>query len=99
MRLSPQTLMVLEALRHGARTWSHGYDVSKLTRLKSGTLYPILARLHEEGWLEARWEEAREPGRPPRHLYRLSAVGSRAANRILESPAARTGPLGVVRQS
>jgi DNA-binding PadR family transcriptional regulator len=91
--------MVLEALKHSARTWCHGYDVSKLTRLKSGTLYPILSRLHDEGWLEARWEEAREPGRPPRHLYRLSAVGSKATSRILDSRATRTGPLGVVRQN
>ena len=98
MRLSPQTLIVLEALQRNARSWCHGYDVSKLTRIKSGTLYPILSRLHEEGWLEARWEEGREPGRPPRHLYRLSAAGSKAASRSLEAAAARAGPLRVVRQ-
>jgi len=99
MRLSPQTLAVLQALRQSARDWSHGYDLSKLTRIKSGTLYPILSRLHDEGWLETRWEELREPGRPPRHLYRLSAAGSRAANRILEAAAVNMGSLRVARQS
>ncbi len=99
MRLSPQTLAVLQALRQSAREWSHGYDLSKLTRIKSGTLYPILSRLHDEGWLETRWEELREPGRPPRHLYRLSAAGSRAVNRILEAAAVNVGSLRVARQS
>jgi DNA-binding PadR family transcriptional regulator len=99
MRLSPQTLIVLQALKHSARDWCHGYDVSKLTRIKSGTLYPILSRLHDEGWLEARWEEGREPGRPPRHLYRLSAAGSKATSKILDASAARTGSLRVARQS
>src|SRR5260221_8962676 len=99
MRISPQTLIVLQALRQSAHSWCYRYDLSKLTRIKSGTLYPILSRLHDEGWLETRWEEVREPGRPPRHLYRLSAAGSRAANGILEGAAVRMGPLRVARQS
>ena len=41
-------------------------DLSKLTHIKSGTLYPLLSRLHDEGWLETRWEESPDPGRPPR---------------------------------
>jgi PadR family transcriptional regulator PadR len=84
---------VLQALQHSAREWCHGYDLSKLTRIKSGTLYPMLARLDDEGWLEARWEPGREPGRPPRHLYRLSAAGCRAANRLLA--AAGTEPIAL----
>jgi PadR family transcriptional regulator PadR len=46
--------------------------------LKSGTLYPILMRLAEYGLLETRWEEV-EPGKPPRHMYRLTAEGLRYA--------------------
>jgi DNA-binding PadR family transcriptional regulator len=32
-------------------------------------------RLHEQGLLESRWEEAERPGLPPRHVYRLTAAG------------------------
>jgi DNA-binding PadR family transcriptional regulator len=99
MRLSRQTVVVLNALKQSAHDWCHGYDLSKLTRIKSGTLYPILSRLHDEGWLEARWEAGREPGRPPRHLYRLSAAGFKATNKILEASPARTNSLRVARQS
>jgi DNA-binding PadR family transcriptional regulator len=62
----------------------HGYDVSWETGLKSGSLYPILARLSDQGLLESRWEQEVGLGRPPRHLYRLTAAG-RAALRDLES--------------
>ncbi len=55
--------------------WRHGYDLAKRAALSSGTLYPLLIRLHERGWLEARWEEADRPGKPARHVYRLTAAG------------------------
>lgn len=99
MRLSPQTLMVLQALKHSARSWCYGYDLSKITHIKSGTLYPLLSRLHDEGWLETRWEERPDPGRPPRHLYRLSGAGSKATNKILQAATAKTFSLRAVRQS
>jgi PadR family transcriptional regulator, regulatory protein PadR len=87
MRVSSQTVAVLQALKENSRTWSYGYDLSKVTGLKSGTLYPILTRLHDEGWLENKWEQSSEQGRPPRHLYRLTAVGSSAAGRALKTTA------------
>jgi DNA-binding PadR family transcriptional regulator len=31
-------------------------------------------RLDKLHWLETRWEETKIPGRPPRHLYRLSGT-------------------------
>jgi DNA-binding PadR family transcriptional regulator len=76
--MSRQTVRLLEALLSSASSWHYGYDLSRGTGLKSGTLYPILMRLAERGWLEARWESA-EPGRPPRHMYRLTGVGVKAA--------------------
>ena len=90
MRISSQTLAVLQALKGNSRTWRYGYDLSKVTGLKSGTLYPILMRLHDEGWLENKWEQSSEQGRPPRHLYRLTAVGSAAASRALKTTASKT---------
>ena len=56
MRISSQTIAVLHALQKSTRAWTHGYELSRITGLKSGTLYPILLRLHDEGWLEAKWE-------------------------------------------
>jgi PadR family transcriptional regulator PadR len=72
---SPQTLLVLAQLLADAETWCYGYDLSRRTGLKSGTLYPILVRLAEHGWLETNWAAPETPGRPPRHLYRLTAEG------------------------
>ena len=47
--------------------WQHGYELSKRTGVKAGTLYPLLIRLCEQGVLEATWGEADQAGRPPRH--------------------------------
>ncbi len=49
----------------------------QVTGLRSGTLYPMLMRLYERGWLERRWETAEESGGVPRHLYRATAEGDR----------------------
>jgi DNA-binding PadR family transcriptional regulator len=78
-KLSPQAGRVLNALARDPESWQHGYDLLRLTGLKSGSLYPILMRLTERGWLEAIWEPDPPFGRPRRHLYRLTAEGVRAA--------------------
>jgi PadR family transcriptional regulator, regulatory protein PadR len=52
-------------------------------------LYPILIRLAERGLVEARWEEEQPPGRPRRHLYRLSPDGVAAARAALIDQAER----------
>lgn len=52
----------------------YGLELMRASGLASGTIYPILARLTEAGWLEKRWEEL-DPvaaGRPARAYYRLS---------------------------
>ena len=76
---SAQTLSVLAALSSEPARWRHGYALAKETRLKSGTLYPILIRLAERGLVEACWQHEPQPGRPRRHLYRLTAGGLAAA--------------------
>ena len=72
---SRQTRALLAALLDRSQTWRHGYDLSRETGLKSGTLYPLLMRLSEQGLLESRWQDAERPGLPPRHVYRLTARG------------------------
>jgi DNA-binding PadR family transcriptional regulator len=82
---SRQTQALLAALVSAASEWHYGYDLSKATGLKSGTLYPILMRLEAHGWLEARWEDAPPSGKPPRHLYKLTASGLQEAPAMLRS--------------
>jgi PadR family transcriptional regulator, regulatory protein PadR len=91
---SPQTLGVLELLLESPRSWHYGYALSQLTGLKSGTLYPILLRLADQGWLETRWAEPEQPGRPPRHTYRLTGEGAKAARTKL----AEAAPLRMTRR-
>jgi PadR family transcriptional regulator, regulatory protein PadR len=74
---SAQTLSVLAALSEQPSDWQHGYALAKQTGLKSGTLYPILIRLADRGLVEACWQDEPQPGRPRRHLYRLTAAGTR----------------------
>ncbi len=78
LRLSRQTLLILDVFLESAKQWKYGYDLSRSTGLKSGTLYPLLMRLADRKLLETSWETV-EPGRPPRHLYRLTAEGVRFA--------------------
>jgi PadR family transcriptional regulator PadR len=73
-RCSPQTKQLIEALLGSPSEWRYGYDLSRETGLKSGTLYPILIRLAEHAFVESAWEQAQE-GRPPRHMYRLTGEG------------------------
>jgi DNA-binding PadR family transcriptional regulator len=86
--MSRQTVLVLESLLAEPAAWIHGYDISRQTGLKSGTLYPILIRLAANSLLETRWEQP-EPGRPPRHMYRLTPNGTRRARSLLAKAASR----------
>jgi PadR family transcriptional regulator, regulatory protein PadR len=78
-------LSVLAALCAQPSQWQHGYALAKETSLKSGTLYPILIRLADRGLVEAQWQDEPQPGRPRRHLYRLTAAGLAAAAEALSA--------------
>jgi PadR family transcriptional regulator len=71
---SPQAVRVLSALGSDPARWRHGYDLAAEVGLKSGSLYPILIRLADREFLETSWEPG-PPGRPPRHLYRITPSG------------------------
>lgn len=90
---STQTRAVLASLVGERDRWRHGYELSKETGLASGTLYPLLIRLADRGYLESKWEDSDAPGRPPRHLYRLTAAGRQyAADAVRPSVAPRPVP-------
>jgi DNA-binding PadR family transcriptional regulator len=97
-RLSVQTIAVLEALVAQPGEWSYGLQIAASTGLKSGSLYPILARLAERGLLESQWLEPEKPGRPARHAYRLTGEGRAALKAALNAARAATGlkPAGAV---
>ena len=76
--LSTAARSVLFLLAEAGSGWSHGYELCRRAGVKSGTLYPLLIRLEQQKHLEAQWLPP-EPGRPPRHVYRLTATGRRLA--------------------
>jgi len=88
-RPSPQTVAVLDALAAKPTDWSHGYDLCRALGLKAGTVYPILIRLAERGYVETAWEQEVPQGRPPRHLYRLSAAGAEHVRELHSAEAQR----------
>jgi PadR family transcriptional regulator, regulatory protein PadR len=77
VRMSLQTLRVLEAFLESPSRELSGSDVQRRSSLASGTLYPILIRLESAGWFVSRWEEISpsDAGRPRRRLYRLTPSG------------------------
>jgi len=91
---SPQTRKLLVAMLRRPRKWHYGYELSKDTGLTSGTLYPLLMRLNDQGFLESRWQEPERPGKPPRHSYRLTSEGLVFARTTVEM-----GNPSIIRQS
>jgi len=85
LRLSQPALRVLRLLLEKPDEARSGAEISRLTKVGSGTLYPLLARLETAGWLSSSWEaiDPREAGRPRRRFYRLKAMGVRSARAAL----------------
>lgn len=84
-RMTVPTLKVLAAFLEDPTAEWHGFDLGDRTGIKSGTLYPLLARLENAGWLRSRWEDIdpRIAGRPRRRLYTLTGRGQEAARHEL----------------
>ena len=90
-RPSPQVIRVLQALAADPAKWRYGYDLATEVHLKSGSLYPILIRLADREVLETSWEPG-PPGRPPRHLYRLTPTGREYVATLDAAPTERSVP-------
>src|SRR5215471_2508506 len=78
LALSPSLVAVLNAVAHGSR---YGFDVIDATGLPSGTVYPALARLEDQGLVSSSWEDARvahQQKRPSRRYYEMTGAGERA---------------------
>jgi DNA-binding PadR family transcriptional regulator len=72
---SAQTRQLLGVMLQQPPNWQYGYELSKQTGLKSGTLYPLLMRLSDQGLLDSQWQEPERPGKPARHAYKLTPTG------------------------
>lgn len=86
---SKQMRLLLQVLAEERDVWRHGYELMKATGLLSGTLYPLLMRMTEQGLVEAEWREPAQPGRPARHAYRLTAAGYAVARELADTIADR----------
>ncbi|GIH10849.1 hypothetical protein Rhe02_89160 [Rhizocola hellebori] len=84
-RPSAQTALVLAAFAADPPEWRYGYALGQEVGLKAGSLYPILMRLSDRGLLESKWEQDPSPGRPARHLYRLTGAGLQVARQVAQA--------------
>jgi PadR family transcriptional regulator PadR len=92
-RMSIQTLRILHALADDPYKQWYGLELARVAGLKSGTIYPALARLEHAGWLTSEWEEG-DPStlkRPLRRLYRLTGVGETQGRLALDAELAQIG--------
>jgi PadR family transcriptional regulator PadR len=87
LRMSLQTLRVLEAFLENPTEQLSGAEVHQRCGIASGTLYPILLRLESAGWFVSKWEsiDPSSAGRPRRRLYRLTSTGLRRAGEVFGS--------------
>lgn len=99
MKLTGPLERVLRALLSDVSARRYGYDLMKEAGLASGTLYPMLARLADQGLVTSEWEPADASGRPPRKYYQLTGEGARVARlELARAPgAARRAPHGAAR--
>jgi len=87
---------VLRTLAEDPGRWRYGYDLCAELGIQAGSMYPILMRLADRELLETSWEAEPAPGKPPRHLYRLTGAGrayaATAATAVTGVPASAASP-------
>jgi len=80
--------LILSLLEHEPR---HGYELAKLIESRSkgiltfhvASLYPLLYRMEERGWIVGRWVE--KAGERRRRFYSITAAGRKALDAQRES--------------
>lgn len=93
-RITLQTAAILKGLLNKPLQPRYGLEIAKEAGLRSGTLYPALARLEQAGWITSFWEDIDEAveGRRRRRYYQLTAEGIIKARRAVEAAAERVSP-------
>lgn len=85
-RLTKPTIGVLTALLAATDdnpAW--GLSICRDADIGPGTVYPILDRLTERGWITSRDEDGPHPGRPARRYYEFTDNGRALAQAALEA--------------
>lgn len=94
-RVTEPTLDVLRVLV-GSRAPVWGLALAKGAERAPGTVYPILSRLEERGWIVGEWEGESDHSGPRRRYYRLTDEGRVEAASLLAArerrPVAATTP-------
>jgi PadR family transcriptional regulator PadR len=85
IRLTGPVLKVLKLFIEKPLDGKSGADISRKLNISSGTLYPLLARLENAGWMASEWEkiDPAEAGRPRRRFYKLTGHGQQCASKAL----------------
>lgn len=81
-RMTLQTQLVLRVLLEEPAGQRYGLELCESAGLPAGTIYPILARLEQAGWVNSEWEDPavhEEAGRPRRRCYRITLDGAEQA--------------------
>lgn len=82
-RVTDATLDVLDVLIDGDEEL-YGLKIAKAAGRPTGSVFPILARLEQAGWVISEWESGDPAARGPRRrFYRLSGVGSPGARELV----------------
>jgi PadR family transcriptional regulator, regulatory protein PadR len=87
-RMTLQVQLVLGEMLAEPAEPRYGLDLCAATGLPSGTIYPIMARLEQVGWVESDWEDPEAhvaEGRPRRRYYRLTRDGAECAAEALRT--------------
>ena len=94
-RMTGPTRAVLDVFLAATDADHYGLAIGSATRLPSGTIHPILARLEGLDWLSSRWEDVdpTDAGRPRRRLYRLTESGRTQARAAVSAAEARQARL------
>jgi len=87
------------ALAEDPGRWRYGYELCTQLGIQAGSMYPILIRLADRGLLETSWETERVPGRPARHLYRLTGAGRAYATSAAAAPGTASPPATATRRA
>lgn len=97
LRMTITTQLVLRALLATPGRELYGYEIMQAAGLKSGLVYPILARLEDAGWITGRAEQidSHTEKRPPRRYYRITEDGAVQARAAMARASVQLAALGV----
>jgi PadR family transcriptional regulator, regulatory protein PadR len=92
-------LQVLRALLDDPVAEHYGLKISEKSGLPTGSIYPILTRLENAGWVSSAWEDIDESaaGRRARRYYQLTDEGAERARSEIAGMKQRLSPTAPAR--